>query len=117
MLIGGENISPSDIEDRLMEHESIGECCVVGLEDHKYGEVVAAFLGQAKSTPTRPSDQAIRDWVSQRLGRIKQPKYIFWVGEPAVGPSIPKTGSGKYQKHLVRALGNKLVREGAVAKL
>ncbi|KAI1872770.1 uncharacterized protein JN550_003644 [Neoarthrinium moseri] len=110
IIRGGENISPSEIEDRLLEHTSIGESCVVGLEDHKYGEVVACFLSQARGASERPSDANVRSWVSQKLGRVKEPHYIFWVGDPGTGNEIPKTGSGKYQKHLVRRLGNRLVK-------
>ena len=54
------------------------------------------------------------------MGRVKAPKYIFWVGDTGVGDELPKTGSGKYQKHVIRTLGNKLVKEAsgnAVAKL
>lgn len=84
---------------------------MVGLDDHKYGEAVSCFLKQANGGSTRPSDDEVRSWVKQKLGRHKEPKHIFWVGEAGVGQDIPKTGSGKYQKHLVRALGNSLVKK------
>ncbi|CAI0643810.1 unnamed protein product [Colletotrichum noveboracense] len=109
IIRGGENISPIEIEARLLSHASVGESCVVGLDDKKYGEVVACFLKLA-SDATRPSDEEIRTWVTQRLGQHKAPEYIFWLGRPDVGSELPKTGSGKYQKHLVRELGNALVK-------
>ncbi|KAK7419599.1 hypothetical protein QQX98_003190 [Neonectria punicea] len=120
IIRGGENISPGEIENRLLENPAVGESCVVGLEDHKYGEAVSCFLKQANIESPRPSDEDIRSWVKQKLGRHKEPKHIFWVGEADVGEDIPKTGSGKYQKHLVRALGNSLVKKKlgtALAKL
>ncbi|KPM37524.1 hypothetical protein AK830_g9063 [Neonectria ditissima] len=111
IIRGGENISPGEIEDRLLQNPAIGECCVVGLDDHKYGEAVSCFLKPANGRTTRPSDDEVRNWVKQKLGRHKEPKHIFWIGDVDVGQDIPKTGSGKYQKHLVRALGNSLVKK------
>ncbi|KAE9575428.1 putative acyl-CoA synthetase [Colletotrichum fructicola] len=117
IIRGGENISPIEIEARLLSHAAVGESCAVGLDHKKYGEVVACFLKLA-SDATRPSDEEIRTWVTQRLGRHKAPEYIFWLGSPDVGSELPKTGSGKYQKHLVRELGNALVKRSRVqAKL
>lgn len=120
-LIGGENISPVEIEDRLLEHEAIAEASVVGLKDAKYGEVVGCFLrlaGDADAAP-RPENAEIHQWCRQRLGSHKAPVYVFWIGDPEVGPDFPKTGSGKHQKHLLRALGNKLIdaKPGLKAKL
>lgn len=108
LFAGGENISPIEIEDRLLEHPSVTECCVVGLEDSLYGEVVSCFLGSAGGV--RPADQEIRSWVTAEMDHTKAPRYIFWLGESDVGEELPKTGSGKYQKHLIRAKGNAIVK-------
>ncbi|KAI9146711.1 Acyl-CoA ligase sidI [Paramyrothecium foliicola] len=105
----GENLAPGEIEDCLAGHPQIVECCAVGLTDRKYGEVVSVFLKLRGTNRNRPSEDEVRRWVTARLGRVKSPTHIFWVGDDGVGAEIPKTGSGKYQKHLTRALGNKLV--------
>ncbi|CCF34428.1 4-coumarate-CoA ligase [Colletotrichum higginsianum] len=117
IIRGGENISPNEIEDRLLSHPAIVECCVVGLEHKKYGEVVASFLRAAENTAPL-SDAEVRLWVTDKLGRIKAPSHVFWIGHADVGSALPKTASGKYQKHLVRARGNALLkRPGIQAKL
>ena len=54
-MVGGENIFPGEIEDRLLEHAAIAEASVVGLQDEKYGEVVAAFLRLDPTAEHRPS--------------------------------------------------------------
>ncbi|KAG8165267.1 hypothetical protein KVR01_005542 [Diaporthe batatas] len=116
IIRGGENISPIEIEGRLAEHPDIKECCVVGLEDSLYGEVVSCFLGSAGAR--RPSDNEIRSWVKAEMDHTKAPSHIFWLGEPDVGEELPKTGSGKYQKHLIQAKGNALLKSrGICAKL
>ncbi|KNG82420.1 hypothetical protein ANOM_009262 [Aspergillus nomiae NRRL 13137] len=49
IIRGGENIYPTEIEERLMEPPDIEQAAIVGLEDDKYGEIVAAF---SSITPT-----------------------------------------------------------------
>ena len=91
-----------------MAHETIAEASVVGFKDEFYGEVVGAFL-RVNEDASRPKDADLVAWVRETLGGHKSPKYIFWLGDEAVGPDFPKTGSGKIQKHILRALGDRLV--------
>lgn len=114
-ITGGENIYPREIEDRLICHPFVSEASVVGLHDAKYGEAVACFL-KASQGCSRLTDDEVRQWVGERLGRHKAPRHIFWIGDRAIGDDFPKTGSGKHQKHIMRDLGNRLIK-GARAKL
>ncbi|OGE51422.1 hypothetical protein PENARI_c013G02871 [Penicillium arizonense] len=108
IIRGGENIFPREIEERLMLHLSISEASVVGIKDEKYGEVVGAFLKVVEGVP-RISDEEVKQWVSEKLGRHKAPQYTFWIGKQGVREDFPKTGSGKHQKHIMRDIGNRLV--------
>lgn len=109
LYTGGENIFPLEIEERLMQHPSIATAAVVGLEDAKYGEIVAAFL-QTKSDRARVPDGEIREWCWSKLARHKSPQHVFWIGDAEVGNEFPQTGSGKIKKNLLRDLGNKFLR-------
>ncbi|KAK0101857.1 hypothetical protein ONS95_001330 [Cadophora gregata] len=106
IIRGGENIFPLEIEEVLGQHPSIIQPSVIGLPDAKYGEVVAAFL-QHRSAEPRPSDQELRNFVRQTLGWHKAPVHVFWLGE---GEDFPKTGSGKVQKHILRAIGKERLK-------
>lgn len=106
-IAGGENIFPAEVEERLLQHAAICEASVIGLKDEKYGEVVGCFL-RATRAESRPGDEMIQEWVAATLGRHKVPKRVFWIGDRGVGEDFPKTGSGKHQKHILRALGEKL---------
>jgi mevalonyl-CoA ligase len=82
---------------------------VVGLEDKLYGEAVSCFLRLASNVERRLADMNIKEWVVKSLGKSRMPQYIFWMGDDDVGSELPKNGSGKIQKHLVREMGNRLV--------
>lgn len=93
------------------------EACVVGMPDDVYGEVVSCFLRQAVGCE-RPNSAEIVAWVRQTMGKHKAPKYVWWVGDQADISEFSKTGSGKYQKHILKEIGQSLMRnERTLAKL
>lgn len=110
---GGENIFPVEIEARLTDHDAITEAAVVAIKDERYGEVVGAFLREKPSCQRRPTFEEVNLWVRSGLGSHKAPRYIFWIGDAGVGDDFPKTGSGKYQKHILRAIGENLIKAQA----
>lgn len=73
--------------------------------------MVGAFLKAAAGTARLADEHAVQ-WTRKTLGSHKAPKYCFWIGEPGVGSDFPKTGSGKYQKHIMRGIGEGLVKKG-----
>ncbi|KIX97082.1 uncharacterized protein Z520_07196 [Fonsecaea multimorphosa CBS 102226] len=129
IIRGGENIYPTEIEERLSEHPAIAQSSVVGLEDDRYQEIVAAFVEQRLSTK-RPTDEELSEWVRQTLGRHKTPTRFLWIGE--IGSScfsghhgnetglatFPTTASGKIKKAELRKFGNAwLTKEKRGAKM
>ena len=82
IIRGGENISPLEIENCLINHPDILEISIVGLRDERYGEIVAAFCvlreekQSAKMEPIETlngfyvaSAEALQDWVRERLSK------------------------------------------------
>ncbi|KAH8201501.1 hypothetical protein TruAng_004349 [Truncatella angustata] len=116
IIRGGENIYPLEIEERLMAHPMITKAIVTGLKDAHYGEVVGAFLQDGGSNE-RPSDQEMRDWVRQNLGKHKAPAHIFWLGEDGVPVDVPLTGSGKVKKYEMARFGEESLRKRRLSKL
>ncbi|KAK3115556.1 hypothetical protein LTR53_004964 [Teratosphaeriaceae sp. CCFEE 6253] len=112
IIRGGENIIPTEIEERLQSHGSIAEAAVVGAPHAKFGEQVVAFVRQAEQAP-RPSTAEIAVWVRETLGRHKAPEHVFWLGERGVGGDFPKTGSGKLQKHILQKIAMALLEPPA----
>lgn len=96
--VGGENIVPREIEDRLTQHPSVFQAAVIGVTDAKYGEVVGAFL-QPRASQNRPSVTSMQEFVRKKLGWHKAPAHIFWLGD---NEDFPTTGNGKIKKHVLK---------------
>ncbi len=93
---GGEKVSALEIEDVLRRHYRVGDCAVVGIPDHEWGEQVSAAVvitpGMAFSTAE------LREWVKHHLAGYKAPARIIAVDE------LPRNSMGKVLKDQVRDL-------------
>ncbi len=94
-ISGGENVYPAEVEAALAELPEVGECAVVGVPDERWGEVGRAYVIPAPGKAIT-AEQVIAHCTA-RLAKFKVPKTAV-IGEP-----IPRTGSGKVQKHLLKA--------------
>jgi fatty-acyl-CoA synthase len=94
IISGGENIATVEVEQALMAHPGVAEAAVVAAPDEKWGEVPVAFVTPRGDPPVDVDD--LRAFVAERLARFKVPKEIHIVAE------LPKTGTGKIQKFVLR---------------
>jgi fatty-acyl-CoA synthase len=95
IIRGGENISPSEIEDTLLRHEHVAAAVAVGLPDEEWGERVAALVVAEPATSI--DVEALRSWAQERLGSLKTPELIVITDE------LPTTDTGKVLRRAVRA--------------
>lgn len=93
---GGENISSKEVEDVLSVHPAIAEAAAVGAADATYGERVCAFVVVRDGARFELADAADH-FAACGLARQKTPERIVVV------PELPRTASGKVQKHVLRA--------------
>ena len=105
VIRGGENISPMEIEERMIEHEAIEQVSVIGVPDEKYGEELAAYI-ELKSGANKPSDDDLKGFVREALARFKAPRYYWWIGgdDESIPRDWPKTMSGKISKPDLRKI-------------
>ena len=93
IISGGENISSVEIESVLYEHPDVGEAAVVAMPDELWGEVPCAFVElKAGSSIT---EGALIEFCKDNMAKFKRPKKVVF------GP-LPKTATGKIQKHALR---------------
>jgi fatty-acyl-CoA synthase len=93
-ISGGENVYPAEVEAALAELLEIGECAVVGVPDERWGEVGRAYVIPAPGKSI--SAEAVIAHCTARLAKFKVPKTAV------VTDAIPRTSSGKVQKHLLK---------------
>jgi fatty-acyl-CoA synthase len=94
IISGGENISSLEIEEWLYRHPAVMEAAVVARPDPTWGEIPCAFV-VLKPDAGPVSAQELVGWCRQHLAGYKVPRHIVF------GP-LPKTSTGKIQKHVLR---------------
>jgi fatty-acyl-CoA synthase len=93
IISGGENIYPAEIENVLLTHPSVSECCVIGQPDARWGEVaVAVVVLQADASMGGDWAAPLQIHLDGQLARYKWPRR--WQRVDA----LPKTALGKVQK-------------------
>jgi fatty-acyl-CoA synthase len=93
IISGGENIASIEVEQALDSHPAVLESAVVAAPDPRWGEAVAAFV-VLRPGATATEEELIAH-VKDRIARFKAPRQVHF-GE------LPKTGTGKIQKFLLR---------------
>jgi O-succinylbenzoic acid--CoA ligase len=87
IVSGGENISPTEIENVLLEHPAVADAGVFARPDPEWGEAVVASVVLRDGVAVQPDD--LRRFVGERVARFKVPKEI------AFTTALPRTPSGK----------------------
>jgi acetyl-CoA synthetase len=89
------------VESALIEHPAVAEAAVVGRPDPERTEVVVAHvvLRPGREVPQGLAGE-LQDLVRRRVGAHAYPREVEFAAE------LPKTPSGKIQRHLLRAGGH-----------
>jgi acyl-CoA synthetase (AMP-forming)/AMP-acid ligase II len=92
-IVGGFNAYPAEIENSLLRHPAIRQAAVIGVPDHRLGEVGMAFV--VTSGPVTAAE--IIDWSRDQMANYKVPRVIEIVDE------LPLNATGKVMKDTLRA--------------
>ena len=93
IISGGENISSIEVEDVLYAHPAVAAVAVVAKPDEKWGDTPCAFV-ELKPGASATEAELIA-FARERLAHFKAPRTVVFA-------EIPKTSTGKIQKHLLR---------------
>jgi acyl-CoA synthetase (AMP-forming)/AMP-acid ligase II len=91
---GGENMSPGEIEDVLLEHPAVADAAVVGIPDVEWGEAVAAAIVLKEGA--RASASELQEWVKKHLRSSRVPQLVRFEAE------LPYNETGKLLRRKVR---------------
>jgi fatty-acyl-CoA synthase len=93
IISGGENISSIEIEGALYRHPAVLEAAVVARPDAKWGESPCAFVTLKPGASA--TEQELIEHCRTLLAGFKCPRTVIF-------SELPKTSTGKIQKHVLR---------------
>lgn len=96
LKVGGEWVSPIEIENTLLEHEHVNEAAVVGVVVSGVMRIKAVVVAAGQPADSIELMTELQEWCKSRLQRFKYPHLIDFVTE------LPKTASGKIQRYKLR---------------
>lgn len=99
LKVGGQWVSPVEVENALLTHPDVQECGVVGHEDHDALVKPMAFVvlrAGVEATPDRGAE--LERFVRAQLAEYKRPRWVTFL------PELPKTATGKIQRFKLREL-------------
>jgi 4-hydroxybenzoate-CoA ligase len=94
--VSGIWVSPFEVESALITHPSVLEAAVVPEADPEGLLKPKAFVVLRPDTKSDGLDEALKDYVKQKIGVWKYPRWIETVD------SLPKTATGKIQRFKLR---------------
>jgi benzoate-CoA ligase len=100
LKVGGQWVSPIDVETALLAHEAVHECAVIGREDADALTKPMAFVvlrSGVEGTPALASE--LQRFVRAALPEYKRPRWVAFV------PDLPRTATGKLQRFKLRSIG------------
>jgi len=92
---GGEWISSVELENLLMAHPQVLEAAVIAVPHERWGERPLAVIVPTDDE-TRPGAEELRQFMEPQVARWRLPDGYEFIDE------IPKTGTGKFDKKVLR---------------
>ena len=87
IIVKGQNIYPSDIEEVLYTHPKVAKAAVAGIPDELRGEVVKAVISLKEGEVA--TEEEIRRFCRKRMADYKVPKQVIF------SDSLPETATGE----------------------
>jgi crotonobetaine/carnitine-CoA ligase len=95
--VGGEGVSPSEIEGVVRGVRGVRDVAVVGAQDDAYGQVPVVFV-EAEVEPGRDLEGDILALCRVSLAKFKVPRRVV------ILPELPRVGNAKVSKAKLRQM-------------
>jgi len=96
IIRGGENVSPVEVEEVILQHPAVAEAGVIGVPDRVYGEEIKAFV--VMKPGKHVNEEEIIAFCKDCLPTFKLPKSVQFM------KSLPKNILGKVLRSELRQL-------------
>jgi long-chain acyl-CoA synthetase len=98
IISGGVNIYPQEIDNEIIKHPAVEDCCTVGVPDSEWGEAVkTVVLLRPGHAPAEALADEIVAFARRGLAGYKAPRSVDFV------TALPRSEAGKIQRGKVRA--------------
>lgn len=88
IISGGEKLSLSELDDKLLDHETVEDAGTVGVDHERFGKVPAAFVVPSDQSVTEDDlMDELNEYMLDELARWKRPRLYILADE------IPRTAS------------------------
>jgi benzoate-CoA ligase len=95
--VSGQYVSPVEVENVLIQHETVLEAAVIGVEDGQGLVKTSAYVVlRSGFTGDDTIQKTLQDYVKSQLAPFKYPRTIHFVDD------LPKTATGKIQRFRLR---------------
>lgn len=94
IIVAGENVSPREIEEALLQHPALAEAAVIGVPDDLRGEIPVAFVVLREGATANAHE--LREHCRVRLAAYKVPREI------RIESELPRAASGKILKRALK---------------
>jgi len=99
LKVGGQWVSPVEVEGVLISHPAVLEAAVVGdLDDDELIKPKAYVVLSQGYEPSEALANELKAFVKNKLASFKYPRWIEFV------PELPKTATGKIQRFMLRGM-------------
>src|SRR5260370_1283001 len=100
LKVGGQWVSPVEVENTLIAHPAVLEAAVVGVFDEEQLIKPKAFVVLKQGYEgTETLANELKAFVKEKVAPFKYPRWIEFVAE------LPKTATGKIQRFHLRGTG------------
>lgn len=98
LKVSGIYVSPTEIENCLLEHDTVLECAVIGASDEQGLIKPKAFIVAAEGVTTGAElERELKDYVKSRLAVYKYPRWIEFRDR------LPKNDRGKIDRKALKS--------------
>ena len=93
-VVGGFNAYPAEIENIMATHPAVGQVAVIGVPDHRLGEVGRAYVVPRADATVDPAE--LIAWCREEMANYKVPRSV------EVVDALPLNATGKVLKYVLR---------------
>jgi len=104
MIVGGENVYPTDVEETLKTHPAISQAVVVSIPDERKSEVPVANV--VLEDDETLSEDELKQWFIETDAAFKHPRHVRFVAQ------LPTTPIGKIDRMSITEAVNSEVGSG-----